>query len=95
MLMNLEVMVFSPVGKTGMILSCENTVASMMPIGSPVSVLTQPSEGSSATPRLASSVWNGGKKTLCGACGKVKRETLDFLSDNPFYTKRFSYYIGR
>jgi transposase len=25
----------------------------------------------------------------------VKRESLDFLSDNPFYTKRFSYYVGR
>jgi transposase len=26
---------------------------------------------------------------------KVKRERLDFLSDNPFYTKRFAYYVGR
>lgn len=25
----------------------------------------------------------------------MKRESLDFLSDNPFYTKRFSYYVGR
>jgi transposase len=25
----------------------------------------------------------------------VKREALDFLSDSPFYTKRFAYYVGR
>jgi transposase len=25
----------------------------------------------------------------------VKRERLDFLGDNPFYTKRFAYYVGR
>jgi transposase len=25
----------------------------------------------------------------------VKREQLDFLADNPFYTKRFAYYVGR
>src|ERR1700746_659778 len=29
------------------------------------------------------------------ACGKVKRERLDFLADNPLYTKRFAYYVGR
>ena len=28
-------------------------------------------------------------------CGKVKREQLDFLSGNPFYTKRFAHYVGR
>src|SRR6516225_745611 len=28
-------------------------------------------------------------------CGKVKRERLDFLADNPHYTKRFAYYVGR
>jgi hypothetical protein len=27
--------------------------------------------------------------------GKVKRERLDFLADNPHYTKRFAYYLGR
>lgn len=31
----------------------------------------------------------------CRRCGKVKRERLDFLSHNPFYTKRFAYYVGR
>jgi hypothetical protein len=25
----------------------------------------------------------------------VKRERLDFLADNPFYTKRFAHYVGR
>ncbi|MHC4488056.1 MAG: ISL3 family transposase [Planctomycetota bacterium] len=35
------------------------------------------------------------RRVLCRVCGKVKRESLDFLSDNPFYTKRFSYYVGR
>src|ERR1700736_1690866 len=31
----------------------------------------------------------------CRYCGKVKREQLDFLADNPLYTKRFAYYVGR
>jgi transposase len=31
----------------------------------------------------------------CRRCGKVKRERLDFLADNFFYTKRFSHYVGR
>ena len=31
----------------------------------------------------------------CRGCGKVKREQLDFLADNPLYTKRFAYYVGR
>ena len=35
------------------------------------------------------------RRVLCRRCGKVKRESLSFLSDNPFYTKRFAYYIGR
>lgn len=29
------------------------------------------------------------------SCGKVKRERLDFLADNPFYTKRFARFVGR
>jgi len=126
--------VFSLLEISGKISACENTVASTMLTGSPASDLSRSSEGSSAIPRRVSSVWNGGKKTLCGACrtihrtfydhklrlvrdlscgdtrvylqipirrvlcrvcGTVKRESLDFLSDNPFYTKRFSYYVGR
>jgi len=31
----------------------------------------------------------------CRGCGKVKQEQLDFLADNPLYTKRFAYYVGR
>jgi transposase len=31
----------------------------------------------------------------CRSCGKVKRERLDFLADNPFYTKRFAYFVWR
>ena len=25
----------------------------------------------------------------------MKREKLDWLADNPFYTKRFAFYVGR
>jgi len=28
-------------------------------------------------------------------CGKVKQEKLPWISDNPFYTKRFVFYVGR
>ncbi|MBK5264497.1 MAG: transposase, partial [Alphaproteobacteria bacterium] len=35
------------------------------------------------------------RRVKCRSCGKVKRERLEFLSDNPFYTKRFAYYVGR
>jgi len=31
----------------------------------------------------------------CRRCGAVKRERLAFLADNPFYTKRFAYTVGR
>ena len=31
----------------------------------------------------------------CRHCGKVKCERLDFLADNPLYTQRFAYYVGR
>jgi transposase len=34
------------------------------------------------------------RRILCRSCGKVKREQLTFLADNPFYTKRFAYYVG-
>jgi transposase len=32
---------------------------------------------------------------LCKLCGKVKSEQLEFLADNPLYTKRFAYFVGR
>jgi hypothetical protein len=31
----------------------------------------------------------------CRGCGKVKREQLEFLANNPLYTKRFAYYVRR
>jgi transposase len=35
------------------------------------------------------------RRVQCKVCGKVKREKLPWLANNPFYTKRFSYYVGR
>ena len=35
------------------------------------------------------------RRVQCRRCGKVKRERLDFLADNFFYTKRFAQYVGR
>src|SRR5580704_5585542 len=35
------------------------------------------------------------RRIACHGCGKVKRERLDFLADNPLYTKRFAYFVGR
>lgn len=33
----------------------------------------------------------GGRRS----CGKVKQERLGWLADNPFYTKRFAWFVGR
>lgn len=35
------------------------------------------------------------RRVSCWRCGKVKRERLTWLSDNPFYTKRFVVFVGR
>ncbi len=35
------------------------------------------------------------RRVDCRQCGAVKRERLDFLADNPLYTKRFAVYVGR
>jgi transposase len=35
------------------------------------------------------------RRVDCRRCGKVKSERLDFLADNPFYTRRFATYVGR
>jgi transposase len=35
------------------------------------------------------------RRVQCKRCGRVKRERLEFLADNPLYTKRFAYYVGR
>ena len=34
------------------------------------------------------------RRVACRACGKVKQERLPFLADNPFYTKRFAFYVA-
>lgn len=34
------------------------------------------------------------RRVWCRTCGKVKREQLDFLANNPLYTKRFAFYVG-
>jgi len=35
------------------------------------------------------------RRVRCRRCAAVKRERLEFLADNPFYTKRFAHYVGR
>ena len=35
------------------------------------------------------------RRVLCRRCQAVKRERLDFLAANPFYTQRFAFYVGR
>jgi transposase len=35
------------------------------------------------------------RRVQCRRCGAVKRERLPWLADNPFYTRRFAYYVGR
>jgi transposase len=35
------------------------------------------------------------RRVQCGRCAAVKRERLSLLADNPFYTQRFAYYVGR
>ena len=35
------------------------------------------------------------RRVQCRRCGKVKTEELAWLANNPFYTKRFAFYVGR
>jgi transposase len=35
------------------------------------------------------------RRVCCQSCGKVKQEELAWLADNPLYTKRFAWYVGR
>ena len=35
------------------------------------------------------------RRVDCPQCGGVKRECLEWLADNPFYTKRFAFLVGR
>jgi transposase len=34
------------------------------------------------------------RRVLCRKCDKVKQERLDWLGENPTYTKRFAFYVG-
>jgi len=36
-----------------------------------------------------------GRRVDCSRCQAVKNESLEWLADNPLYTKRFAYYVGR
>ena len=35
------------------------------------------------------------RRVDCRRCGTVKQEGLGWLADNPFYTKRFAFWVGR
>ena len=35
------------------------------------------------------------RRVECGRCRAVKSERLDWLADNPLYTKRFAFFVGR
>jgi transposase len=35
------------------------------------------------------------RRVDCRSCKGVKQEKLDWIADNPFYTKRFAYFVGR
>jgi transposase len=35
------------------------------------------------------------RRVQCRRCGAVKQEKLPWLAENPFYTKRFAFYVGR
>lgn len=35
------------------------------------------------------------RRVACRRCKAVKRERLEFIADNPFYTKRFAWYVGK
>ncbi|MBI4653001.1 hypothetical protein HY750_02000 [Candidatus Kuenenbacteria bacterium] len=35
------------------------------------------------------------RRVNCMKCEKVKSEKLNWLSNNPFYTKRFAFHVGR
>jgi transposase len=37
----------------------------------------------------------GVRRVQCRSCGTVKQEKLRWLADNPFYTQRFAFFVGR
>ncbi len=36
-----------------------------------------------------------GRRVACRHCGRVKTERLDWLAENPHFTRRFAFYVGR
>ena len=36
-----------------------------------------------------------GRRVACRRCGKVKTERLEWLAENPHFTRRFAFYVGR
>lgn len=35
------------------------------------------------------------RRVLCQSCGAVRQERPSWIADNPFYTKRFAFFVGR
>lgn len=35
------------------------------------------------------------RRVDCATCDAVKQEGLEWLANNPFYTKRFAFYVGK
>ena len=35
------------------------------------------------------------RRVACRSCGLVKQEKLTWIADNPLYTKRFAFFVGR
>lgn len=35
------------------------------------------------------------RRVACPRCGLVKQETFPWIADNPLYTKRFAFFVGR
>src|SRR5256885_181339 len=35
------------------------------------------------------------RRVACRSCGLVKQEKLPWIADNPLYTKRFAFFVGR
>ena len=35
------------------------------------------------------------RRVECKTCGQVKQATVDWLADNPFYTKRFAFFVAQ
>lgn len=53
--------------------------------------LVRPPHAPGARPAVRASFWSSRFAASAARCRAVKREALDWLSDNPFYTKRIAY----